>query len=267
MFERSWPGASRGAADHSEEAAPGRRGSSSAFGGTEAVLFDLDGTLLDSTELILSSHEHTQRHHFNRSMDRRTLVCGMGRPLRETLLDYAVEFGCEDPVASAEAMLETYRKYQVGAELRLMRLFPDVRAMLEDVRRRGFLVGLVTSKMAAVAKPSLVRYGLDALIDVNVFHDDTARHKPHPEPLIEAARRAAVPASRAVYVGDSTHDLAAGRAAGMRTVAALWGPYEREDLEAIGADAYIESPADLVELLGIRNQLANDHQPEARGIP
>ncbi|MFB3853976.1 MAG: HAD family hydrolase [Vicinamibacterales bacterium] len=220
------------------------------FRGIRAVFFDLDGTLVDSTELILSSHEHTQRYHFNRTMDRRTLVRDMGRSLAETMHDYAVEFGCVDPAAAAAEMLATYRHYQRFAEERLMRPFPSVNEVLSILRGQGIATGVVTSKVAAVARPALARYGLAPLLDVGIFHDDTAEHKPHPAPLLEAAGRAKVRPDRAVYVGDSTHDLVAGRAAGMKTIAALWGPYERADLEEAGADWYADAPLDVLRAVG-----------------
>jgi phosphoglycolate phosphatase-like HAD superfamily hydrolase len=82
-----------------------------------------------------------------------------------------------------------------------------------------------------------------------VFHDDTTLHKPHPEPLLAAAARAGVSPETSVYVGDSVHDVAAGRAAGMFTVAAAWGPFPRADLEAASPDALAETPADVLAIV------------------
>jgi pyrophosphatase PpaX len=99
------------------------------------------------------------------------------------------------------------------------------------------------------ARLSYDRYRLGEFLSVLVFHDDTPRHKPDPEPLLVAASKAGIDPARAAYVGDSIHDMAAGRAAGMKTIAALWGPSEREDLVQAGADRLAEKPLDLIDLL------------------
>ena len=215
-----------------------------------AVLFDLDGTLVDSTELILASHEHAFRRHLAGACpDRATLVRTMGRSLLATLEEMAAGHGAPDPAATARAMIETYREFQRAHEVRLMKPVPGINDVLRELAVRGHVVGMVTSKVEAPARRPLERYGLAPLLSVCVFHDDTARQKPYPDPLIEAARRGGFAAACAIYVGDSTHDMLAGRAAGMKTVAALWGPYERSDLEATGPDALAETPADLLRLL------------------
>src|SRR5207247_7040336 len=114
----------------------------------------------------------------------------------------------------------------------------------------GHRLGLVTSKMEEFARRGLRLVGLESMLEVAVFHDDTTRHKPDPEPLLMAASRARVPASSVIYVGDSTHDIVAGRAAGMRTVAVLWGPFEADVLAAAGPDFTVATPADLPRLIG-----------------
>jgi len=124
-----------------------------------------------------------------------------------------------------------------------------VDAMLERLHASGWRLGLVTSKRERAARRGLARYGFERWFDVAVFHDDTERHKPHPEPLLAAAARARVPPASAVYVGDSVHDVAAGRAAGMFTIAALWGPFPRTDLEAAGPDAMADTADDVVAIV------------------
>jgi pyrophosphatase PpaX len=218
--------------------------------GLLAVFFDLDGTLVDSTELILSSHEHALRRHLDgRCPDRRALVRNIGRPLAAGLLEYARAAGCADPAGVAAAMLETYRACQREAEPRLMRVVPGIRAVVMALGTRGYRLGVVTSKSEAVARPALERYGLTPLLPITVFLEDTTRHKPDAAPLLEAARRGGFDPGGAAYVGDSTHDMEAGRAAGMTTIAALWGPFDREDLLRLSPDALAERPEDLLRLL------------------
>jgi pyrophosphatase PpaX len=146
-------------------------------------------------------------------------------------------------------MIETYRNFQGVHEARLMKPVPGMNEVLAELGRRGYVVGMVTSKTEAPALRPLERYGLAPLLSLCVFHDDTDRHKPDPAPLVLAAERGGFAPADTAYVGDSTHDMLAGRAAGMKTIAALWGPYTRADLDETGPDAYASSPDDLLALL------------------
>lgn len=217
----------------------------------DAVLFDLDGTLVDTTELILSSHEHTLRRHLrNREQpERYEILRNLGRSLVETLHEYAVADRAANVAESAEQMLQTYRQYQRANHDDMIRPFEGMRETLEALRERGYTLGVVTSKMEANARPALEMYGLSSLVPLGVFHDDTELHKPNPAPLLLAAEKGGLAISRTLYVGDSIHDMAAGRAAGMRTLAALWGPFPQADLELENPDAFASSPLGLLDLL------------------
>jgi pyrophosphatase PpaX len=146
-------------------------------------------------------------------------------------------------------MLATYRAHNDEVHDDLIQPFDGVESLLAALARERLHLGVVTSKRERSARRGLARYGFESHFDVLVFHDDTARHKPDPEPLLLAARRAGVRADRCAYVGDSVHDIAAGRAARMFTVAALWGPFARADLEAAGPDALAGSPSDVLSIV------------------
>ncbi len=214
------------------------------------ILFDLDGTLIDTTELILASFAWTFDHHLpGRIPGRDVLVHTFGRSLPAVLRELAAAQGAADPELLAGQMLASYRDFQLEQHDALIKPFPGVAEMLRALRPRHRL-GLVTSKREGFARRGLRLFGLDELFEVSVFHDDTTRHKPEPEPLLLAAARAAVPPGEVVYVGDSIHDVAAGRAAGMQTVSVLWGPFERATLERAGPDHVVETPEDLLQLFG-----------------
>jgi pyrophosphatase PpaX len=215
-----------------------------------AVLFDLDGTLVDTIPLIFACYEHTLAVHLpGFRPPRRVIVGNLGRSLDDILYDYAVAAGVTDPAPIARDMLHTYRSFQRDNLDRLIQPYEGMREALQALHGRGLVLGLVTSKVEWAARLSYQRYGLGEFLSVLVFHDDTTRHKPDPEPLLFAASKAGLDPVRAAYVGDSVHDMAAGRAAGMKTIAALWGPSEREDLVQAGADAVVEKPLDLLTLL------------------
>jgi pyrophosphatase PpaX len=214
-----------------------------------AVFFDLDGTLVDTTDLILASCAHTFERHLGSVPSREAIIATFGRSLPEVLLEVAHEAGLADPPGEAVAMLATYRAHNDAVHDELIRPFAGVDGMLERIHASGYRLGVVTSKRERSARRGLARYGLERWFAVAIFHDDTDRHKPHPEPLLAAAARAGVPPASAVYVGDSVHDIVAGRAAGMFTVAALWGPFPRADLEAAGPGAMAATPEEVIAIL------------------
>ncbi len=216
---------------------------------TPLVLFDLDGTLVDTTELILQSFAHAFDAHLpGRLPSRRDLVATFGRSLPAALQELAAENGAADPRALADEMLTTYRDFQRQHHDTLIRPFDGIDAALSALHASGYRLGVVTSKMQHFARRGMRLFDLERHFDVAVFHDDVTRHKPDPEPLLEAARRAGVAPAEAIYIGDSTHDIVAGRAAGMTTVAVLWGPFEREVLDAVGPDLLLNTPAELLDL-------------------
>ena len=220
------------------------------FSDVAAVLFDLDGTLVNTVELILAAHDHTFARYLRGPWPARAaVIMNFGRPLREALCEYAAADGLLDPAALAPQMVDTYRAFQNEHHHRYVRGYDGMRETLVVLRERGYALGVVTSKAERGARRLMEDFDLTGLLDVAVFLEDTAGHKPEPDPLLEAARRGGFEPARAAYVGDSIHDVAAGRAAGMRTVAALWGPFERPDLEAAGPDAFVASPRDLLALL------------------
>ena len=220
------------------------------FSSTRAIFFDLDGTLVNTIPLIFSCYEHTLSRHLPRFRpSRQIIVSNLGRSLNDILRDYAVSAGVEDPDAESDAMVETYRAFQRMNLDRLIEPYPGMAEALAGLRDRGYLLGLVTSKVEWAARMSYDRYGLGDYLSVLVFHDETVNHKPHPEPLLLAAARAGVRPEQAAYVGDSIHDMRAGRAAGMRTIGALWGPSEAVELNEAGADVLAHTPDSLLALL------------------
>jgi pyrophosphatase PpaX len=208
-----------------------------------AVCFDLDGTLLDSIRLILDSYHHTLAAHGLPARSDQHWLGGIGTPLAVQFADWA-----GDPPL-LEAMIETYRDYNVANHDRRVRAFPGVVELVRELRAQGFATGLVTSKMRSGAERGLRFLGLADAMDVVIAVDDVANPKPHPEPLRLAAARLEIAPAAVIYVGDSVHDLHCGRAAGAQTAAALWGPFGREQLESGQPDHWLERPENLLEVL------------------
>lgn len=208
-----------------------------------AVLFDLDGTLIDTIELLLSSARYTFEGWHRRAPTQDEWIAGIGTPLVVQLRAYAEN---EDEVA---ALLARYRAYQHEHHDRLTRHYAGAPDLLAALARRGHPLGVVTSKASAIARRSLAHVGLEQFFQAIIGFDDTTRHKPDPAPVLLALERLGVPADRAVFVGDSPHDVHAGNAAGVVTVAALWGPFSRETLAAAQPNHFIESLPELPPVL------------------
>jgi pyrophosphatase PpaX len=147
-----------------------------------------------------------------------------------------------------DRLLVEYRLFNVANHDWLARPFQGTGEVLSELRHRGYLIGVVTSKARELALRGLRLCALDALIDSAVFLEDTDAHKPHPEPILAALNRLSAPPRSSVYVGDSRHDIIAAQAAGVRTVAALWGPAPRAELERERPDFVAESITDLLEI-------------------
>jgi pyrophosphatase PpaX len=205
-------------------------------------LFDLDGTLIDSIELILRSYRHTMRTHRREEPPDHIWMEGLGTPLWVQFRRFT------DDAAEIDAMVETYRAYNLAHHDELVRPYDGVVEAVRALRRPGRSLGLVTSKMRSGAFRGLRRAGLEDAFEVVVGADEVTHPKPHPEPVLIALERLGAPATGAVFIGDSRHDLECGRAAGVKTAAALWGPFDRADLEALAPDYWLERPQDLTTL-------------------
>ena len=206
-----------------------------------AVLFDLDGTLIDSVELILTSARYAFADRDGPRPTDAEWVVGLGTPLITQFREWARD---EDEVTR---LVARYREYQMAHHDRLTRPYAGMREALDELRAKGFQLGIVTSKLNALARRGLVCTGIDGHVGCIVGCDDTTKHKPDPEPVFVALAKLGIPAERAAFVGDSPFDIAAGNAAGVYSVGALWGPFPRSDLEQAngGARAFAERPQDV----------------------
>lgn len=209
-----------------------------------AVLFDLDGTLLDSIRLIIDSYHHALDVHEIPAKSDDHWLAGIGTPLRVQFREWA------DRPALFESLIVAYRDYNIANHDRRVSGYPGAAAMVREVRARGLATGLVTSKQRAGAARGLEFLGLADAMDLIIAADDVENPKPHAEPLLKAARQLGIEPSAGLYVGDSVHDMESGRRAGMPTAAALWGPFARHHLEPATPNHWLTKPADLAEILG-----------------
>jgi len=207
-----------------------------------AVLFDLDGTLIDSVPLIVESMQHAFEGR-TRAPTVEEWVARIGTPLEGMIRAWA-----EDEVDLA-ALKERYKEHQRAHHDARVTAFPGVPELLERLAARGTAMAVVTSKLESSATRSLAFLGLAQHFRAVVGLESTSRHKPDPEPVRHALSLLGVAPGEAAFVGDSPHDVAAGNAAGVATVATLWGPFTREQLVAARPAAFAGEVADLLPLL------------------
>ena len=207
------------------------------------VLFDLDGTLIDSVRLILDSYHHTLATHGLPPRSDDEWLAGVGTPLTVQFADWR-----DDP-ATLQALIATYREYNLKHHDRMVTVYPGVVEAVRALKEDGIATGLVTSKNRAGALRGLTLVQLEALMDVLVCADEVENPKPHPEPVEKAVRLLSADPRATVYVGDSVHDMLSGRAAGVRTAAVLWGPFGRAHLEGAQPDYWLERPEELLTLV------------------
>ncbi len=207
-----------------------------------AILFDLDGTLIDSIELIRRSFRHMLASHGRDGTDDSIWRRGIGRPLEVQLAEIARDD------RELGSMVSCYRQYNSAHHDELVRAFPGVVEALDSLRSRGARMGVVTSKARPGALRGLEHAGLSEYVEVLVAAGDTARPKPAADPVLAALAALDTPPERAFTVGDALPDLAAGRAAGTSIAAVLWGACDRSTLEAAGPDRVLDEPRELSSL-------------------
>lgn len=207
------------------------------------VLFDLDGTLIDSLRLILDSYHHTLAQHGIPARTDADWLKGVGTPLTVQLAAW------QDEIGTIETLIATYREYNLKHHDRMVTVYPGVLDAVREIKAAGLQTGLVTSKNRHGALRGLTLVGLEALMDVLVCADEVTNPKPHPEPVEKAVTLLGADPNTTLYVGDSVHDMRSGRSAGVMTAAALWGPFRRDQLEAAEPDYWLETPGDLLLLV------------------
>lgn len=200
------------------------------------VIFDLDGTLVDTVGLIVSSFQHTWKAGLGEDLDADTARSWIGR----TLPDIFAPFGPQ----KAEELRDIYVTHNVAELPHQQRTYPGVNDLLDRLRDSGATIGIVTSKRRSTAQLSLDVAAISG-IDLLATLDDTTRHKPDPAPLLLALDKLDCLPEDAVYVGDAVVDIQAAKAAGIASVAITWGAGDRDALTSQYPDAIAGTTDDL----------------------
>ncbi len=206
------------------------------------VFFDLDGTLIDTIPLILESFNHTFMHHFGETRPEEETISFIGMPLIKHLK--TIYPGKEEELA------KTYREYNERKHDNCIAIFIGIYELIKSLYEKGVVLGVVTSKRRELAVRGLNIFNLyDYFLFVNGSEEST-KHKPDGEPLINAMKLAGVENKEDVlYVGDSPLDILCAKDAGVRSAAVAWTYSPRSDLEKVEPDIFLEKPVDLLKYI------------------
>ena len=210
--------------------------------GYPTVLFDLDGTLVDSGAIILASFKHAARTVLARDVDEEQIAALVGG---SNLHD---QMRVLSP-AHVDELVRVYREHNRPLHDEL-EAFEGVEELMETLSRQGRKLGIVTAKGRQTVDLAFAVLSLERYFDAVVTADMTHRHKPDPAPVLKALELLESEPADAAFVGDSPYDIAAGKAAGVFTVAVSWGKIHPEErlLEA-GTDVLVHSPKELLGVL------------------
>ncbi|RBW71193.1 pyrophosphatase PpaX [Bacillus taeanensis] len=206
------------------------------------ILFDLDGTLINTNDLIIASFTHTLNHYYPGEYGRDDIVGFIGEPLYESFARMNKE-GADDMVA-------TYREHNIANHDLLVTEYEGVFQTIEILHKRGYKLGIVTTKMRNTVEMGLKLTKLDQFFDVVVTLDDVKNAKPHPEPLQQAMEKLGAKPEETMMVGDSQYDIKGGKNANVKTAAVVWTIKGKDFLAEFNPDYMLETMPDLLDIVG-----------------
>lgn len=206
----------------------------------KTVLFDIDGTLLNTAELIYQAFEHSLKINGHQVLARRKMAASIGKSLEDCYLDFAPN---GDPVI----LSKTHNQFQLKNS-HLAELFPDTIKTLERLKNLGFKMAGITNRWKSSGELSVKHTGLDKYLEFVLFRDDVKKLKPDPQPVFQALEKLKIKKEEAVLAGDSEVDILCGRNAGIKTVGVTFG-FLGEKIRNSSPDYVIDSLSELPEIL------------------
>lgn len=209
----------------------------------KTLLFDLDGTLIDTNPLIIASFIYTIEKHTGKTYSEEAVLPFIGPPLIDSMTKIDPE--------QAEAMMSTYIEHNLANHETHVKPYPTVVETIKTLHEKGYQLAIVTTKITDTAKLGLKITGLEPYFDVVIGLNEVEHAKPHPEPIFKALEALNKTPVDALMVGDNYHDIEAGQNAGTRTAGVAWSIKGRESLESLRPDYMLEKLADLLTILEV----------------
>lgn len=210
----------------------------------DTLLFDLDGTLINTNELIIASFLHTFEQYQPGTFTREDVIEFIGPPLIDTFKKIAPD--------QAEAMIQTYRKFNHEKHDELVEEYDGVYETIEQLHAQQYKLAVVTTKIKKTALMGLELTGLRKFFDVVITLDDVEKAKPDPEPLVKALEALGSTKETAMMIGDSEYDVQAGKNLGIPTAIVGWSIKGKEKIREYGADYILDDMRDLLDIVGAK---------------
>ncbi|MYL34017.1 pyrophosphatase PpaX [Pontibacillus yanchengensis] len=206
------------------------------------LLFDLDGTLINTNELIIASFLHTTETYAPGEYTREDVINFIGPPLEESLKTI-------NPNEDVETMMNTYRTHNHEHHDELVHAYDGVRESLAKLKEAGFKLGIVTTKLRQTVNMGLKLTEIEDYFETVVTLDDVDHAKPHPEPVVRAMKALDAKPEETIMIGDNTHDIDAGKNAGTKTAGVAWTIKGKKVLEDLHPDFMLEHMSDILKIV------------------
>lgn len=206
----------------------------------KAVLFDLDGTLINTNELIIESFQHAMKEHLNKEISREEVVMTFGEPLRYAMLRYDEE--------NVDEMLRIFRSHNENRHDVLAKEFEGVYHGIKSLKEMGIKIALVTSKRKKMTERGLRLVQVYNFMDAIVTPEDTETHKPSGEPALKACEILQVDPDETIFVGDSHNDILCGKDAGCYTCLVSYTALPLGEMMSYEPDFIIDSIVELIDI-------------------
>lgn len=205
------------------------------------ILFDFDGTLIDTNKLILLTLNETAQRYLNRSLKPNELNNILGKPLEEQMKSLSYELWT--------CMLDYYKAFYKSNQDKMIEEFPQISIMLKKLKNIGCKNAIVSAKGRNGILHGLELFNYTMYIDFIVSAYDVQNNKPHPEPALKAIDYFNAPKNEVLLVGDSPYDILCGKNAGIKTALVDWTIFPKSQLAGLNPDYIIKTPLDLVQII------------------
>lgn len=207
------------------------------------ILFDLDGTLIDSNELIFKSFEYTFEQVLQQRIPREIIARTFGKPLVEVMPEFSAD--------KTDLLLQVFAEYNQQHHDAEVQIFPHVGETMAALKQLGLKIAVVTSKKRFSAERGLTNFGLEQYVDEVITPESTVMHKPHPEPALRAMELLSLHPEQTIMVGDSSYDILCGRRAGCRTALVSYSVVDMAELMTYQPDYILHTLQDLLPIVQV----------------
>jgi len=207
----------------------------------KAILFDLDGTIIDTNELILTSFDYVLNNYLGLNIGREEILESFGIPLKDVMNHYAKE--------RAEELVDEYIRYSLDSHDKYIKSYDHVEEGLIKLKNKGLKVAIVTSKRRGTALRGLNCFDLEKYFDVIITPEDSKKHKPDGEPVLKACESLNVNPEETIMVGDSHNDILCGKNAGSKTCLVNYTALDVEKIRTYKPDFTIDRIEDIIKII------------------